>query len=63
MSEDGKLAQKHIDQLFSGPRRRAADWRDLLEAAKTWARGGHRVIRRTPISPWPKSFMAIRDCN
>jgi arginine decarboxylase len=43
MSNNGKPAQKRIDQFFSGPGGRADDWRDLLEAAKTWARGGDRA--------------------
>src|SRR5690242_18388662 len=42
MSKDGKPAQRRIDQFFSGPGARADDWRDLVEAAKTWARGGDR---------------------
>jgi arginine decarboxylase len=37
-------AQKHrIDQFFSGPGGRADDWRDLVDAAKAWARGGDRA--------------------
>ncbi len=43
MSKDTKPAQKRIDQFFSGPGGRADDWRDLLEAAKAWARGGDRA--------------------
>jgi arginine decarboxylase len=40
MSGDTKPAQKRIDQFFSGPGARADDWRDLVEAAKTWVRDG-----------------------
>jgi hypothetical protein len=36
MSNDGKPTKELIDQFFSGPGGRADDWRDLLEAAKTW---------------------------
>ena len=43
MSKEPKAAQKRIDQFFSGPGARADDWRDLVEAAKTWARVGHRA--------------------
>jgi arginine decarboxylase len=43
MSKDAKPAQKRIDQFFSGPGGRADDWRDLVEVAKTWARGGDRA--------------------
>ena len=43
MAKDTKPAQKRIDQFFSGPGARADDWRDLVEAAKGWARGGDRA--------------------
>lgn len=43
MSKDAKPTQKRIDQFFSGPGARADDWRDLVDAAKTWARGGDRA--------------------
>src|SRR4051812_12087005 len=43
MSNDAKPAQKRIDQFLSGPGGRADDWRDLVEAAKVWARGGDRA--------------------
>jgi arginine decarboxylase len=43
MSKDTKPAQKRIDQFLSGPGGRADDWRDLIEAAKAWARGGDRA--------------------
>src|SRR4051812_3696041 len=43
MSKDAKAAEKRIDQFISGPGGRADDWRDLVEAAKTWARGGDRA--------------------
>src|SRR3954447_24844286 len=43
MSENAKPARKRVDQFFSGPGERADDWRDLVEAAKTWARGGDRA--------------------
>src|SRR3954468_13621780 len=42
MSKNGKSAQKRIDQFFSGPGGRADDWRDMVDAAKAWARGGNR---------------------
>src|SRR3954468_20412357 len=43
MSKNGKSAQKRIDQFFSGPGGRADDWRDMVDAAKAWARGGNRA--------------------
>jgi arginine decarboxylase len=43
MSKDAKPAEKRIDQFISGPGARADDWRDLVEAAKAWARGGERT--------------------
>src|SRR5437762_13838518 len=43
MSKDTKPALKRIDQFFSGPGGRADDWRDLVDAAKAWARGGDRA--------------------
>src|SRR3954462_8695430 len=43
MSKDAKAAEKRIDQFISGPAGRADDWRDLVEAAKVWARGGDRA--------------------
>src|SRR3954454_17785248 len=43
MSENAKPARKRVDQFFSGPGERADDWRDLVEAAKSWARGGDRA--------------------
>ncbi|MET4256375.1 hypothetical protein ABIC09_001306 [Bradyrhizobium sp. S3.12.5] len=43
MSKDAKPAQNRIDQFLSGPGARADDWRDLVEAAKAWARGGDRA--------------------
>ena len=43
MSNAAKPTTKRIDQFFSGPGARADDWRDLTEAAKTWARGGNRA--------------------
>ena len=43
MSKDTKPAQKRIDQFLNGPGGRADDWRDLVEAAKAWARGGDRA--------------------
>ncbi|WP_246515777.1 hypothetical protein [Bradyrhizobium diversitatis] len=39
MSKDAKPTQQRIDQFFSG----ADDWRDLVDAAKAWARGGDRA--------------------
>ena len=43
MSKDTNPKQKRIDQFLSGPGGRADDWRDLVEAAKTWARTGDRA--------------------
>src|SRR5436309_9689108 len=43
MPQDAQPAPKRIDQFFSGPGGRADDWRDLVEAAKAWARGGDRA--------------------
>ena len=43
MSKDTKPAQQRIDQFSSGPGGRADDWRDLVEAAKVWSRGGNRA--------------------
>ncbi|KYK48554.1 hypothetical protein A1D31_02360 [Bradyrhizobium liaoningense] len=43
MSNDAKPTQQRIDQFFSGPGARADDWRDLVDAAKAWARGGDRA--------------------
>src|SRR3979411_278104 len=43
MSKDTQPAQKRIDQFLTGPGGRADDWRDLIEAAKAWARGGARA--------------------
>src|SRR3954463_11590060 len=43
MSKDAKPAQKRIYQFISGPGGRADDWRDLVEAAKAWTRGGDRA--------------------
>src|SRR3979411_3456440 len=43
MSKDTQPAQKRIDQFLTGPGGRADDWRDLIEAAKAWARGGDRA--------------------
>src|SRR5437868_3498252 len=43
MLKDAKPSQKRIDQFLSGPGARADDWRDLVEAAKVWARGGDRA--------------------
>src|SRR5258705_4762902 len=42
MSQDTKPAQKRIDQFLNGPGGRPDDWRDLMEGAKVWARGGDR---------------------
>src|SRR5947209_5189408 len=43
MSKDVNPAAKRIDQFISGPGGRADDWRDLVEAAKAWTRGGDRA--------------------
>jgi arginine decarboxylase len=43
MPKEAKPTQKRIDQFFSGPGGRADAWRDLVEAAKLWARGGDRA--------------------
>ncbi|MEY9464821.1 hypothetical protein ABH973_005234 [Bradyrhizobium ottawaense] len=50
MSKDTKPAQKRIDQFFSGPGARADDWRDLVEAAKAWARVGNRAVYDTALA-------------
>ena len=50
MSKDAKPAQKRIDQFFSGPGARADDWRDLVEASKTWARVGDRAAYDTALA-------------
>jgi arginine decarboxylase len=50
MSRDAKPTQKRIDQFSSGPGGRADDWRDLVEAAKIWARGGDRAKFDTALS-------------
>lgn len=42
MSKDTTSAQTRIDRFFTGPGGRADDWRDLVDAAKAWARGGAR---------------------
>ncbi|MFK4588008.1 hypothetical protein ABIF55_003422 [Bradyrhizobium diazoefficiens] len=43
MPKDAKPAQQRIDQFFSGPGGRADNWRDLVDAAKAWSRGGDRA--------------------
>src|SRR5258705_2280978 len=43
MSSDTKPAQTRIDRFFTGPGGRADEWRDLVNAAKAWARGGART--------------------
>ena len=43
MSKDAKSARKRIDLFLSGPGARADDWRDLVDAAEAWARGGDRA--------------------
>src|SRR6202008_5025823 len=50
MSKDTKPAQKRIDQFLSGPGGRADDWRDLVEGAKGWARGGDRANYDAPLA-------------
>jgi arginine decarboxylase len=35
--------ERRIDRFFSGPGARADEWRDLVEAAKAWSRGGDRT--------------------
>src|SRR5882757_9997434 len=42
MSNDTKPTQTRIDRFFTGPGGRADNWRDLVDAAKAWARGGAR---------------------
>jgi arginine decarboxylase len=37
-SKEGKSQEARIDQFFTGPGARADHWRDLVEAAKAWAR-------------------------
>src|ERR1700741_3404775 len=43
MPNDTTSSQKPIGQFVSGPGGRADDWRDLIEGAKVWARGGDRA--------------------
>ena len=44
MTKETQVQDHRIDQFFSGPGARADQWRDLVEAAKTWADGtGERV--------------------
>ncbi|TWB90573.1 arginine decarboxylase [Bradyrhizobium macuxiense] len=43
MANEAKPAQQRIDQFFSGPGGRADNWRDLVEAAKVWSKGGDRA--------------------
>ncbi|VIO77613.1 decarboxylase [Bradyrhizobium ivorense] len=50
MANDAKPAQQRIDQFFSGPGGRADSWRDLVEAAKTWSRGGDRAAYDAALS-------------
>src|SRR4051812_49607580 len=50
MSKDAKAAEKRIDQFISGPGGRADDWRDLVEAAKAWARAGDRAKYDAPLA-------------
>src|SRR3954447_14700766 len=50
MSKDAKPTQKRIDQFFSGPGARADGWRDLVEAAKAWSRGGDRANYDTALA-------------
>jgi arginine decarboxylase len=72
MSKDAKPAQKRIDQFFSGPGGRADDWRDLVEAAKTWARVGNRAAYDAALAdlsvteefhgyPGPQLMAALRE--
>ncbi|MCC8953179.1 decarboxylase [Bradyrhizobium sp. Pear77] len=50
MANDAKPAQQRIDQFFSGPGGRADNWRDLVEAAKVWSRGGGRAAYDAALS-------------
>src|SRR6202008_2966340 len=45
-----KPAQQRIDQFFNGPGARADNWRDLVEAAKVWSRGGDRTAYDAALS-------------
>src|SRR3982751_6835188 len=38
MSSDTKNQDVRIDRFFSGPGTRADNWRDLVDAAKSWAK-------------------------
>ncbi|MBR0693337.1 decarboxylase [Bradyrhizobium lablabi] len=40
---NAKPAQQRIDQFLSGPGGRADNWRDLVDAAKAWSKGGDRA--------------------
>ena len=72
MSKDAKPIQKRIDQFFSGPGGRADDWRDLVEAAKIWARVGNRAAYDAALAdlsvteefhgyPGPQLMAALRE--
>ncbi|MBR1159405.1 decarboxylase [Bradyrhizobium elkanii] len=50
MANDAKPVEQRIDQFFSGPGGRADNWRDLVEAAKTWSRGGDRAAYDAALS-------------
>ncbi|MGY3492412.1 decarboxylase [Bradyrhizobium sp. USDA 4502] len=50
MANEAKPAQQRIDQFFSGPGGRADNWRDLVEAAKVWSRGGNRAAYDAALS-------------
>jgi arginine decarboxylase len=37
--QDEPVQERQIDQFFPGPGARADEWRELVEAAKTWSVG------------------------
>lgn len=69
---NAKPAQQRIDQFFSGPGGRADNWRDLVDAAKAWSRGGDRAKYDAALSalavteefhgyPGPQLMAALKD--
>ena len=49
MTKETQVQDHRIDQFFSGPGGRADDWRDLVEAAKAWARGAAIARNMMPL--------------
>src|SRR5262245_12244867 len=72
MSKDTKPARKRIDQFWNGTGGRADDWRDMVEAAKVWARTGNRAAYDAALAelsvteefhgyPGPQLMAALRE--